>query len=249
MFRRDKKSIRVAAPGAILALAVPFAALAAEDKTEIRKYSPHRPEDNRPEDKRNMPFRPGEDKDKGVPLGDKPELRDFRRFTTEAPTGADAIMLKHSKRMTEGEMISLINQPGYGRNEVLNRKVRQWHLTNYGDGTIPRDATGRQINMGPMRGIPKTETPPLDADGGGLPRGLEAIAGLVTRAAGNTGLPGGVKALQSVINDVTEGDERFPAMPLKKDGIFGPATRERLRNVVARRGSGAVAGAFRNFRF
>jgi len=38
-------------------------------------------------------------------------------------------------------------------------------------------------------------------------------------------------------------------MPLKKDGIFGPATRERLRNVVARRSSAAVAGAFRNFRF
>ena len=43
---------------------------------------------------------------------------------------------------------------------------------------------------------------------------------------------------------MTAGDESFPAMPLKKDGVFGPATRDRLRNVVARRGSGVVASAF-----
>ena len=78
--------------------------------------------------------------------------------------------------------------------------------------------------------------------------GMETIAGLVAGAAGNAGLAGGVRALQSVVNDITEGDERFPATPLKTDGIFGRATRDRLRNVVVRHGAGAVATAFRSFR-
>lgn len=167
------------------------------------------------------------------------DLRSFLDFAATPPVGADAVLLKRPETVTEDEMLSLIRRDDYDRNRTLGDAVRRWHVAFYGDGPVPRDATGRQIDAPPMRPFPPHATPPVAADGGDLADGVRRIAETVARAAA-PGLTDGVRRLQQSLNTEALARPADSTAPLKEDGVFGPATRLRLQQEVARSGVRAL---------
>ena len=95
----------------------------------------------------------------------------------------------------------------------------------------------------PLRPIPTTPAPARAADGSDLAGSVLGIGKRVLTAAAETSLPKAIKGLQIGLNDsrlAVELDESALAV----DGIFGPKTRWRLRQTVARFGRAPVENAF-----
>ena len=121
--------------------------------------------------------------------------------------------------------------------------MRRWHLAFFGDGPIPRDITGRQIDAAPLRPFPQRLTGPVAADGGSLAEGVRRIADTVAQAA-RSDLAQGVKRLQQTLNTLSLDQPDHQAKPLAVDGAFGPAMRRRLQQEVAGIGVRRLQDAF-----
>lgn len=150
------------------------------------------------------------------------------------------IMSKPLSGITKPEIASLIGHPDYWNSvgyrlrpapQSMPDFARDWFVRAYDHpaGAAPR--------------VPGTSSPARMADGRALPQGLAQVAGAIGQGiretAARVDLTKPVKALQTALNGVA--GDGF-AGPLKVDGILGPKTNDRLRDVLTYQGTAPLLG-------
>ena len=190
----------------------------------------------------------------GEDFAASPEGRRFlAALEPKAGEEVGEVLLKPVDQWTEREMKTLMDDPDYWRTamprgRLLQDKARAWHDHFFGTGPAPEDETGRMLPSRPLRPIPTTPAPARAADGSGLAGSVLGIGKrvLTAAAAAKTGLPEAIKGLQGGLNDPRRaaGAVGRDGPALAVDGVFGPKTRWRLRQTVARFGRAPVEKSF-----
>ncbi len=89
------------------------------------------------------------------------------------------------------------------------------------------------------RRIATRPTPSRTPEGGTVSDAAFEIGNDLRRRSGEGGVKPEIMRLQTALNGLDRN-----ALPLKRDGVFGPKTNRRLRTALATNGGGAVRGAF-----
>ncbi len=197
----------------------------------------------------------------GADLAASPEGRRFlAALKPKAGEEVEEVLLKPVNQWTKGEMGALMDDPDYWRTagprgRLLQDKARAWHDHFFGTGPAPEDETGRMLPSRPSHPIPTAPAPVRAADGGDLAGSVLGIGKRVLAAAAESGLSEAIRGLQGGLNGLQTGDlnglagVRSGAIGMDRpalavDGIFGPKTRWRLRQTVARFGRAPVEKSF-----
>lgn len=199
----------------------------------------------------------------GADLAASPEGRRFlAALKPKAGEEVKEVLLKPVNQWTKGEMGALMDDPDYWRTatprgRLLQDKARAWHDHFFGTGPAPEDETGRMLPSRPSRPIPTSPAPVRAADGGDLAGSVLGIGKQVLAAAAESGLSEAIRGLQNGLNGLQTGDLNGLAgvmgdsgavgmdrPALAVDGVFGPKTRWRLRQTVARFGRAPVEKSF-----
>ena len=191
----------------------------------------------------------------GADLAASPEgLRFLAALEPKAGEEVEEVLLKPVDQWTKGEMGALMDDPDYWRaagprGRLLQDKARAWHDHFFGTGPAPEDETGRMLPARPAHPIPTAPAPVRAADGGELAGSVFGIGKQVLAAAAESGLSEAIRGLQSGLNGLSgvmrdSGAVGMDRPALAVDGVFGPKTRWRLRQTVARFGRAPVEKGF-----
>ena len=160
--------------------------------------------------------------------------------------------------------------------EAVWNKEKAWHSHFYGDQPVPRDETGKMLEIKPVRPIPTEASrqkalekakkalapghpfvpPPKPATPKPKPEnpfiGLGRLKAKLAGAVESDGAEKAVKGLQAGLNMLVDRDDDAPKPVLKEDGLFGPKTKAATDGAAALLGAGRVEdglalGRFKTF--
>jgi len=150
------------------------------------------------------------------------------------------IMSKPLSGITKPEITALIGHPDYWNSVRQRFRPVPQSMPDFAQGWFAR-AYDHPPGAAPR--VPRTSSPARMADGRALSQGLAQVAGAIGQGiretAARVDLAQPVKALQTALNGVA--GDGF-AQPLKVDGVLGPKTNDRVRDVLTYQGTAPLLG-------
>ena len=150
------------------------------------------------------------------------------------------IMSKPLSGITKPEITALIGHPDYWNSVRQRLRPAPQSMPDFAQGWFAR-AYDHPPGAAPR--VPWTSAPARMADGRALSQGLAQVAGAIGQGiretAARADLTKPVKALQTALNGVA--GDGF-AWPLKVDGVLGPKTNDRIRDVLTYQGTAPLLG-------
>lgn len=165
----------------------------------------------------------------------------------------DEILLKSPSVWTRPETEKVQSHilrlpPGHPDREPLDKLVAAHYRHVYGSGELQRDVTGRQIEPEQTNAANQQPSELKTPQGENLNDSAIAFAEKLAKTRSDDDLKSTVHDLQAGLNLFET--ESIPRRPLlKTDGTFGPKTRTRLRQLLARQGRGRADEALAIGRF
>ncbi len=150
------------------------------------------------------------------------------------------IMSKPLSGITKPEIAALIGHPDYWNSVRQRLRPAPQSMPDFAQGWFAR-AYDHPAGAAPR--VPRNSSPARMADGYALSQGLAQVAGAIGQGiretAARADLTQPVKALQTALNGVA--GDGF-AWPLKVDGVLGPKTNDRIRDVLTYQGTAPLLG-------
>ncbi|MBL6931122.1 MAG: hypothetical protein ISR53_09435 [Rhodospirillales bacterium] len=177
--------------------------------------------------------------DESTKAGRRPEVQSFLEDLKKSDNPLADILLKQTGDWTEDEVGQVHRSDAYAdpRQPDVAGKVRQWYEQHYGTDPVQFDETGR--TMQPVfTTVPKKEPAPvLGSDGQPVLDGVLGVGAKIADLADKSGLSTAIRGVQSGLNLLDK------TGTLKTDGLFGPKTKQALRESVAELGRPKVENA------
>ncbi|MDE0540282.1 MAG: LysM peptidoglycan-binding domain-containing protein [Rhodospirillales bacterium] len=150
------------------------------------------------------------------------------------------IMSKPLSGITKPEITALIGHPDYWNSVRQRLRPAPQSMPDFAQGWFAR-AYDHPPGAAPW--VPRASSPARMADGRALSQGLAQVAGVIGQGiretAARVDLTQPVKALQTALNGIA--GDGF-AGPLKVDGVLGPKTNDRIRDVLTYQGTAPLLG-------
>ena len=187
-----------------------------------------------PEGSDRMAARPAYD---AAPVPQTPEERAMmKRIGGDETIGE--IIGKDPARVTRPELDQVIASDAFRTPGHADFKPAKDFVTAWFDNVCRDLPIGTDESIAERR-IATRPTPSRTPEGGTVSDAAFEIGNDLLRRSGEGGVKPEIMRLQTALNGLDRN-----ALPLKRDGVFGPKTNRRLRTALATNGGGAVRGAF-----